>query len=256
MHPVNLMPSIPSHTFLALLFCLLLAVVHLLAGKLRFLEGVPRSRWLSLGGGISVAYVFVHLLPELGEGQEAFERADLPQLIAYLEHHVYLLAFTGLAIFYGLEQMARRSQDRGTAAGDRATEAGVFRLHMASFSLYNLLIGYLLLNREEEGLESLLFYFIAMALHFLVNDFGLRALHKHRYHQLGRWILSAAVLLGWAAGVLVTAKETTVTALFAFLAGGVMLNVLKEELPEERESRFWVFALGGGLYAVLLLVAA
>jgi hypothetical protein len=40
-----------------------------------------------------------------------------------------------------------------------------------------------------------------------------------------------------------------------FLAGGVVMNVLKEELPEERESRFWAFLLGAGLYAGVLLVA-
>ena len=37
--------------------------------------------------------------------------------------------------------------------------------------------------------------------------------------------------------------------LFAFLAGGVVLNVLKKELPEERESRFLLFALGLAAYA-------
>jgi hypothetical protein len=39
----------------------------------------------------------------------------------------------------------------------------------------------------------------------------------------------------------------------AFLAGGVVLNVLKEKLPEQRESRFWAFALGPAFYTVLLL---
>lgn len=34
---------------------------------------------------------------------------------------------------------------------------------------------------------------------------------------------------------------------------GVLLNVLKEELPEQRESRYWVFALGAIGYALLLL---
>jgi len=35
----------------------------------------------------------------------------------------------------------------------------------------------------------------------------------------------------------------------------VIMNVLKEELPEERESRFFAFALGAALYSVVLLVA-
>ena len=42
--------------------------------------------------------------------------------------------------------------------------------------------------------------------------------------------------------------------LFAFLAGGVVLNVLKEELPEDRQSRFLPFLLGAGGYALLLAI--
>ena len=41
--------------------------------------------------------------------------------------------------------------------------------------------------------------------------------------------------------------------LFAFLGGGVILNVIKEELPQEQESLFWAFALGASLYTALLL---
>ena len=48
------------------------AAVHLLENRVRFLDGTPRSIWLSIAGDISVAYVFVHLLPELAEGQEIF----------------------------------------------------------------------------------------------------------------------------------------------------------------------------------------
>ena len=44
-----------------------------------------------------------------------------------------------------------------------------------------------------------------------------------------------------------------IAVLTAFLGGGVILNVLKEEVPSERQSRFWAFALGMAGYATLLL---
>lgn len=47
-----------------------LALVHVVGWRLRLVHRVPRSRWLSLAGGASVAYVFLHLLPELAAGQE------------------------------------------------------------------------------------------------------------------------------------------------------------------------------------------
>ncbi len=69
-------------------------------------------------------------------------------------------------------------------------------------------------------------------------------------------MLAAAVLAGWwAAGLLFEVSEAALAVLFAFLAGGVIMNVLKEELPEERESRFWAFVLGAGLYTAILLAA-
>jgi zinc transporter ZupT len=61
--------------------------------------------------------------------------------------------------------------------------------------------------------------------------------------------------VGWAVGLFFEISEAAIAVLFGFLAGGVIMNVLKEELPEERESRFWAFALGAALYTVVLLLA-
>jgi len=233
-----------------------LVCIHLFASQLRFLNTVSRSRWLSIAGGVSVAYVFIHILPELSEGQEEFKQIGETGIIRYLEHHVYLLALAGLAIFYGLERMAKLSRQRNLKAGrGDSTSAGVFWLHIASFAVYNALIGYLLLHREEQTVQSLLFFFFAIGLHLLVNDNGLCEHHKRDYDRLGRWILSAAVFVGFLIGLVTEIQELALAALFAFLAGGIILNVLKEELPEEHESRFWAFALGAAAYAALLVAA-
>ena len=37
------------------------------------------------------------------------------------------------------------------------------------------------------------------------------------------------------------------------MGGGIILLVMKEELPEERRSRFLPFALGAALYALLVV---
>lgn len=239
---------------LSALLVAVLAAVHLFAGRLRFLSARPRSRWLSAAGGVSVAYVFVHILPDLAEEQETIREAA-GSSFAFLEHHVYLVALAGLGAFYGLERSVKVSRRRRRGLGGRdAAGAGVFWLHTASFALYNALIGYLLLHREESGIPSLLLYAFAMAVHFVVNDHGLREDHKETYHRFGRWLLAASVLGGWTLGLFGNISEAALAVLFAFLAGGVMLNVLKEELPEERQSRFWAFVLGAGAYTVVLLL--
>ncbi len=229
-----------------------LALTHLFAGKLRFLDGTPRSVWLSVAGGVSVAYVFVHLLPEVSEVQETLADA-LGTTLGFLENHGYLLALLGLIVFYGLERAASASRKQ-RGGKHQATSTGVFWLNIGSFAVYNLLIGYLLVRRPEQGLLELVWFAVAMALHFVVNDFGLREHHKTAYTRVGRWVLGAAVLLGWLAGLIGEVSEAALALPLAFLAGGVVLNVLKEELPAERESRFWPFTAGAVVYAALLVL--
>lgn len=253
MTALEILNSGSSPVILSGLLAVGLAVVHLLARNLRFLQVVPRSRWLSFGSGVSVAYVFIHILPELSEQQESIQEALSRQLL-FLENHVYLIALVGVAAFYGLERLvkASRQQNQATGEGDVA-DRHVFWIHMTSFAVYNALIGYLLLHRETPGLLSLLTFAVAMGLHFIVNDYGLRQDHKKSYDHSGRWILAAAIIVGWAIGTGTKIHQAAIAVLFAFLAGGVILNVLKEELPEERKSRFWAFALGASIYTVLLL---
>lgn len=230
-----------------------LALIHVFGGWLRFLDIIPRSRWLSGASGVSVAYVFVHILPDLAASQEII-RVIAERSMGFLEHHVYLLALLGMMVFYGLERMAKRSRSASAQHSQGSvTSPGVFWIHISSFGIYNALIGYLLLHRQRPGLVSLLFFFAAMAMHFLVNDFGLRQDHQARYDRYGRWLLSVAVMIGWLVGATVRVHPAIVAMLFSFLAGGVVLNVLKEELPEERESTFWAFAAGAIGYSALLL---
>lgn len=230
-----------------------LAAVPLVAGKLRFLDVIPRSRWLSFGGGISVAYAFVRLLPELAAQQEVLQESA-EGFLSFLEYHAYLAALVGLAVFYGLERAAKQSRrQRQNTVNKDVTSKRLFWLSTGVFTLYNALIGYLLLQREYAGGKELMLFTLAMALHFVVNDYGLHQHHKQYYARTGRWIISAGVLLGGAAGMSFIIPPSILALVVAFLAGGIILNVLKEELPEERESSFAPFLFGALGYAVLLV---
>lgn len=225
------------------LFALFLGAVPLVSPYLAFLDRRPRSIWLSLAGGVSVAYVFIHLLPELAGKAAALEGSVLAH-----EQGLFSVALVGMVIFYGLERVAR------TRSGAAHGGEGGFWLHVGAFAVYNLLIGYLL--RTEAGPPVLIdggLYTLAMGLHFVVNDRALFAHHGEAFLGRGRWILAVAAPLGWGLSLLVHIPDFWSSLVFALLAGGIVLNVIKEELPQERESRFWAFALGGAAYAALLL---
>lgn len=240
---------------LPLAVAMIFALVHLVGVRLTFLTGTPRSVWLSAAGGVSVAYVFVHLLPELADFQETMGRAaEEAGILSGIERHSYVIALLGLSTFYGLDRLAHLSAREESRSGrEEVPSENVFWTHLGAFAAYNLLIGYLLVRREGHELRELLIYALAMTLHFIVNDHALREQHGRTYDRVGRWILAAAPLAGLGIGLATAVSPAAVAGLFAFLAGGVVLNVLKEELPEDRESRFWAFAVGAAAYAALLL---
>lgn len=242
-----------SISLIGMVLAVSLGLVHIFAGRTHGLIRIPQRWWISVAGGVSIAYIFLDIFPELGQAQAEVEHGG-GLLIEYLENHVYLLALTGLAIFYGLEKMALRSRTCSLqTAGKDCTQPGVFWIHIASFAIYNAILGYLLRESEEHGLMACLLLFFALALHFFVNDVGLREHHKQTYDQKGRWILAGAILFGWALGQGVHLNETAIAAIWALVAGGIILNVLKEELPEEQESHFGMFVAGAAFYSLVLL---
>ncbi len=174
-------------------------------------------------------------------------------MLDFLEHHVYLVALLGLTVFYGVEKhslVSRRNNSEQT--GEDRTSGDAFGLSTASFAHYNAVIGYLLVHREESGTQNLVLFAVALSVHFVVNDFGMQEHHKRGYERIGRWVLAIAVVVGWTIGSITEISEAAIALLLAFVGGGVILNVIKEELPSERQSRFPPFAIGAAGYAALL----
>ncbi|WP_211103949.1 hypothetical protein [Skermanella pratensis] len=94
-------------------------LVHVFVGRLRFLDGVPRSRWLSMVGGVAVAYVFLHVLPELGAHQRTFETWATDAEVGFLEFEIYPLCSGGTLLGSGLlgDQARSRRASGGAPQG-------------------------------------------------------------------------------------------------------------------------------------------
>lgn len=246
------MDSLILYSFFGIL---LLCLTHFFVNKLR-LSGIPRSKWLSVAGGISVTYIFLEAFPELQEFQAHLskELENIFSIPGYENILIYIISLLGLTFFYGLENRTKKStlSTREPAEGEEVQISGIFWIHIFSFAFYNFIIGYLLLNREEKSFEAFLLYSVAMAFHFMVTDHSLEDHFRSAYKTKGRWILISFLILGWLLSIFFTIPEVYIAIVFAFLAGGIIMNVLKEELPKERDSNFFAFLSGIVLYTVLL----
>lgn len=232
-------------------FVVILAFIHIFAYKISKLHIVSRKKWLSFAGGIAVSFVFVHILPELHKWQSSLQQKEKVPLD--VENYLYMIALVGVLLFFGLEKAIILLKEKKESE-KRAIEEGAFWWHISVFAVYNLLIGYLFLYDQGFNGANSFFIFIALGFHFLGNDYSLFNHHEETYKKTGRWIMASSVLIGWFIGFFTKLPDIVFSALFAFIAGGIVLNALKEEIPAEKENHFGAFFLGAVIFSIMLLM--
>lgn len=231
-----------------------LSLIHILGGTFSFLEIDPRSRWLSAAGGVTVAFLFLYLIPELNSlGNEV---SGNYQVGSYHEP-IYVAALIGVIIFYGLEHLAFAVRPSGRETDFDNPPFGhdyVFWLHMGWYALYNMIIGILLSYGRQEEWRGLFAYALAMSFHFAVVDAAMRKHHQHVYRRTGRWLLAPAVIVGWALGAFVSLSMGLVAFMTAFLAGAMLITSVKDEMPSAKQARFLPFAAGALVAAAVFVL--
>ena len=90
---------------ISLIAALVLAMVYVLGSWLhRYAEGLGHRRGLSLAAGVSTAYVFVDVLPELSlRNRTVVELEGAHPLFG--EQRIYVVALVAFVLLYGLSHL-------------------------------------------------------------------------------------------------------------------------------------------------------
>jgi len=229
---------------------LVFAATFLVGGRVHPFRSLIRDRRsiLSFGAGMSAAYVFVHVMPELHGARRAFVES-VSMTLRYEGMAIYFVALLGFLLFYGLEHQSNRL--RGSGAEGAVGPA--FKLDITGFAAYVWLMAYLLVNHFGDSLVSIELYAVALAFHFLSLDHALRHEHGDAYERIGRYVLAGMALLGWGMGLLLALPGHTLALLVAFISGAIIMNSLIMELPAGKDGRFLPFMAGGLVYGLILL---
>ncbi len=247
----------------SLLAVLALAAVHILCGRWRIICTEHHSRWLSFASGVAVAYVFVGLLPKMSKWQATiiaqskveFAVPKICEVLGiiewcgglknFLNYELFLCALAGLVLFCGIDRAMHLSRKYTSGEGEPdLAPAGLFWFSIGVFAAYNTLIGYISVHSDLPGRFVLLLLVIAIGLHFLGINHGLWKNFRERFVGPGRWILAASILAGWLLGILTDFAQMVYIGMYSLLAGGIIMNVLNEELSDRHEAPFWPFFLG------------
>lgn len=239
------------HLWVALAATLFLMLSHFISAW--FSNRLPDDGkdFISFAGGVSVAYVFLDMLPNLVEYNKPIGQYLLSNqwLTPFTELLIYIVALIGFLIYYGFDLFAQRYQ---VIKNDNRF---VYRLHLAMFCFYNLLITHTMSLRALTGITYTVLFTFAMALHFVLTDRKFCRMYPIRFNHIGRVFLNAALFLGWLLSVIVDPVSVSVVALMmAFLAGSILLNVFREELPNSSLASFRWFVFGTSLITLFLLL--
>jgi len=232
-----------TYHLLAFLSVLIFACIHLLAEKFKEMGWTIHGSLISIGGGISIAYVFIDLLPKLSSSNVLVSQT-LSGVIPYFERHVYIMALCGFLLFFFVDRI-EKDQNHKKA----------FWLSLSSSALFNFLIGYAVTDQNNPEVRPLFLFTLALAMYYLANDYSLTKVHRKIYKKQGRWILILSLFLGWLIGLWIDFPPTAVALASAFIGGGVIMNVIRHELPGDRSNSLAGFLLAAIVYmAILLLV--
>jgi len=240
---------------LAIALTVFLALTHIFAPSIldsRLLNKTPlrQDAVASFSGGVAVAYVFVHMLPELADGELAFADITIPDAIPdlFIQSALFLVALIGLVVFYAFDAKAAESKD-----GSKS----LYRANLIMIGVLSLIFSYTNPDRIELGADFAILFAIVMSLHFVLSDRGLARAHPNHFRRKDRWVLTAFLFAGLALSYFVPPPNELFVAIpTAFLGGAVLMAVFREELPNVSVARLGWFTSGVALFSALLLWAS
>lgn len=218
----------------------LFLLVHLFANRLQVLGWVWHGRFLSFAGGVSFAYVFVDLLPALGEGQPILKQT-FEGVLPFLDRHAYVIALLGVLFYYGLQGSTSVPTEKN------------FWFSIFGYQLFNGFVGASLADPSNPDVQPLVLFTIAVGLHYFIHDHTLREQYPVLYEKYGRWCLASALVIGYLIGYFTQIPDSVVAVVIAFVGGGMLLNVLHYELPNRGGGGYPYFVLGALIYTAILL---
>lgn len=197
----------------------------------------------SVSAGAGLAYVFLYLLFELVTEGATKIHGLVPLGPGPLETLFVFLLAALTATYIAQVQLER-------TPGSSDDHLGLAIL----FITYNFLAGAGLLEESAWGVINLLLYVAAIGVHLIFNDLFL--LHSYPIYHTAPWrfVLGIAPVCGCGLAIALGVPAGVLYISLAMVAGGIITNELRRELPDTWSLR--PFALVAGMVAYAALIFA
>lgn len=194
---------------------------------------------LSVSAGVGITYVFLTLLPKLAEVQASLDVSEEQAPLLPVGLHAYLGALAGFIVF--LLIVRRDFEDSHHVVGERPTLGEVLTLGV--FGLYYSQIGFLLGEWPSSNWFGYLALVTAFGMHFVGVNYHLWKRYPRRFPKVFRWVFCGCLVLGWVGAALAEELSGVVKLSTMFVAGGIIITAIREEIPPQKEAHLPSFII-------------
>jgi zinc transporter ZupT len=211
----------------------LIGGAHFFGEKLKIDRNTKPYRIISFAAGISIAYLFLDLLPHV------YEAASI------LKNGVFIFLLLGFATVHLVEKYIYQHADVQKLTKELKA------VHAVTFFLYYFMIGIVLKGKiQADILESVLFI-IPVTLHAGLSTSSLSEIHGMiKENIIIRVLLSSAPLFGILFARAILIPEVAENIMVSLIAGILLYVMVKEFLPEKKKGQPAFFIVGLILFTV------
>jgi len=232
-----------------------MALAHILSNRAKLLDAFESHGWVSFGAGASVAYVFVHIFPEIGVFQQQLTGHNgHNQPVSFINQPLYLAALGGLCFLYLLDTIETDFYDASSKTLERHKyHLPLFSLRAILYALYNIMIAYIITQRPGEGLINITLIASALMLHFMVINVHSHEKYGELFEKYMRWPAVCGLIVGWALGIIISIPDAITVTAFSLIGGMITYIALKKELPQTEHRAPFHFIAGVVIYSLIVL---
>jgi zinc transporter ZupT len=224
-------------TLFSLILGFFLRLIHFFSDKIKPSEETKHYRIISFAAGISIAYLFLDLLPQTYQGA------------IHLKEWVFVFLLLGFSLFHLIEKFTYQHADQEKLARE------LKEFHSISFFIYYFLIGIVLKDKLHENFLEGILFLIPIALHAGLSTASLARIHGEVRESLwAKSTLSLSTLLGVTFSIIVSVPAV-VDNIFLSLIAGVLLYIIgREFLPQKEKGQPQFFILGNLLFLAIMIL--
>lgn len=219
---------------IAIFYGLLISALHFYADNCRRGIGANRERLLSFAAGVSIAYLFLQLLPHIHEAT------------LHLKDLAYISIMLGFASFHLVEKYIYQHAKRK----ERLME--LKEVHSIAFFIYYFIMGSVLYFVSSFNAFAGLLFILPILVHAAVGEISTSSVHESIRNNLSwKLFMSSSTLLGILFFHFMSVPSSVVYVLLGFAVGALFYITIKDLLPQKSGSPSF-FIAGATIYSILI----